>query len=295
MPRNGAGVYSLPQPPFVSNTTISAAAVNSDFNDIATALTGSMPRDGQASMTGPLTVQDGMTIAPSITFVSDLTTGFSRDVVSSVSVIEVDISGTKIGTFSSAGWTGTSIGTTQVGTILDFAGSTAPSLWYQCYGQPVNRSTFSALFTAIGTTYGSGNGTTTFNLPDLRGVYTGGYNNMGGSASSVLNSTYYGANPNVLGTAGGSQSHVMTSSELVAHTHTSTFADGGHAHSVFANSNTAANAGVTVGGPPSYVNVANTGSGSANLTTTINNTGSSAAFTLVQPTMVMNKIIYAGV
>lgn len=54
IPRNGAGVYSLPESPFVDGTTISAAPVNNDFSDIATALTGSVAADGQTPMTGTL-------------------------------------------------------------------------------------------------------------------------------------------------------------------------------------------------------------------------------------------------
>lgn len=54
MPRNGTGTYSLPQSPFVAGTVISSAAVNSDFSDIAAALTASLPRDGQAGMSAVL-------------------------------------------------------------------------------------------------------------------------------------------------------------------------------------------------------------------------------------------------
>lgn len=58
-----------------------------------------------------------------------------------------------------------------VGLITEFAGASAPSSgWLMCQGQAVSRTTFAALFAVIGTTYGVGNGTTTFNVPDLRGV-----------------------------------------------------------------------------------------------------------------------------
>lgn len=59
--------------------------------------------------------------------------------------------------------------------------------------------------------WGRGNGTTTFNLPDLRGVIPAGNNNMGGVASSNLTTTYFGAtNPNSIGALGGSQSNTLT-------------------------------------------------------------------------------------
>jgi microcystin-dependent protein len=56
-----------------------------------------------------------------------------------------------------------------VGTIVSYGGSSAPSKWLFCQGQVISRTTYSALFTAIGTTYGIGDGSTTFNLPDCRG------------------------------------------------------------------------------------------------------------------------------
>src|SRR5258706_10409396 len=76
MPRNTSGVYSLPQAAFIPNSIISSAAVNSDFSDIAVALTGSLPIDGSAGMTGPFKVGSGNVGAPGIAFTSDTNTGF---------------------------------------------------------------------------------------------------------------------------------------------------------------------------------------------------------------------------
>lgn len=75
----------------------------------------------------------------------------------------------------------------MTGTVLDFAGSTAPSGWALCYGQAVSRTTFANLFAKIGTTYGAGDGSTTFNLPDCRGRAVAGKDDMGGTASGRLN------------------------------------------------------------------------------------------------------------
>lgn len=55
-----------------------------------------------------------------------------------------------------------------IGTILAFGGATAPSGWLLCQGQAVSRTTYSELFAIIGTAFGAGDGSTTFNLPDLR-------------------------------------------------------------------------------------------------------------------------------
>jgi phage-related tail fiber protein len=61
------------------------------------------------------------------------------------------------------------------GFVWPYAGSTAPTGWLECNGAAVNRTTYAALFTAIGTTFGIGNGSTTFNLPDLRGEFVRGW------------------------------------------------------------------------------------------------------------------------
>jgi microcystin-dependent protein len=61
------------------------------------------------------------------------------------------------------------------GFVWPYAGSTAPTGWLECNGAAVNRTTYAALFTAIGTTFGVGNGSTTFNLPDLRGEFIRGW------------------------------------------------------------------------------------------------------------------------
>jgi len=72
------------------------------------------------------------------------------------------------------------------GTVLPFAGSTAPEGWLICQATAVSRTTYAALFAVIGTTYGTGDGSTTFNLPDMRGVFprgsgTNGTGNYGGA------------------------------------------------------------------------------------------------------------------
>ena len=64
-----------------------------------------------------------------------------------------------------------------VGSVTMYAASTAPDGWLECDGSNVNRATFPNLFDAIGTTFGSGDGSTTFGLPDLRGEFVRGWDN----------------------------------------------------------------------------------------------------------------------
>jgi microcystin-dependent protein len=301
MPRNGSGTYSLPQPPFVAGTVISSAAVNSDFSDIASALTGSLPRDGQAGMTGALKAADGSSVAPSITFSNELGSGFSR---SGTGIISVNILGVQIATITSAGWVGPVQGGVQVGTVADFAGSTAPAQWYLCFGQAVSRTTFSALFAIIGTTYGVGDGSTTFNLPDLRGYVVAGVDNMGGSAAGRLTSTFYGANPDVLGTAGGVQQVTLTAGQIPGITSSAV-----NSITVTSTRNIPSTAGPITSVPTvstGTLNVPLSGSGgpdwstdstmSGNNTITVSSTNTSGLpHGIIQPTIVLNKIIFAGV
>jgi microcystin-dependent protein len=72
------------------------------------------------------------------------------------------------------------------GVIIAFGGTAAPSGWLLCDGSAVSRTTFAALFAAISTAYGPGDGSTTFNVPDLRGRTTVGKDDIGGSAANRL-------------------------------------------------------------------------------------------------------------
>jgi microcystin-dependent protein len=100
---------------------------------------------------------------------------------------------------------------TPAGCMSPFAGSTAPTGWLLCYGQAVSRTTYATLFGVISTTYGVGDGSTTFNLPDMRGRGFIGLDNLGGSAASRV------AAATSLGDTGGSETHTHTGP---SHTHT---------------------------------------------------------------------------
>ena len=90
-----------------------------------------------------------------------------------------------------------------VGSIIIWPGSAPPIRHLLCQGQAVSRTIFSGVFSAIGTTYGSGDGATTFNLPDLRGEFVRGLDaGKGSDPSRVLGSAQGDAIRNITGSAG---------------------------------------------------------------------------------------------
>lgn len=110
-------------------------------------------------------------------------------------------------------------GLAPAGVVLPFAGASAPTGWLLCFGQAVSRTTYATLFTALGTTYGAGDGSTTFALPDLRGRVAAGEDDMGGTAASRLTTAGSGVNGAALGATGGAQTHTLDVTQIPAHTH----------------------------------------------------------------------------
>jgi len=105
------------------------------------------------------------------------------------------------------------VGSIPTGTVQAFAGSTAPIGYLLCNGAAVSRTTYSKLFSVIGTTYGAGNGTTTFNVPDLRGEFIRGLDaGRGVDSGRTLGSSQ--------GDLFRAHTHSGTTSVAGAHTHT---------------------------------------------------------------------------
>lgn len=109
------------------------------------------------------------------------------------------------------------------GEIRGFAGSVLPDGWLWCSGTVASRTTDAALFAVIGTTYGPGDGVTTFHLPDLRGRVPAGNDNMGGVGAALrLTAAGSGITGTTLGAVGGSEIHTLTVAQLPVHTPTGT-------------------------------------------------------------------------
>jgi microcystin-dependent protein len=99
------------------------------------------------------------------------------------------------------------------GVVLPFAGSTLPPGWLWCDGDAIDRWYYARLFGIIGVQFGSGDGSTTFNLPDMRGRVPVALDNLGGSDAGRLSAA------NTVGGTGGTETHTLTSAEMPTHTH----------------------------------------------------------------------------
>ena len=95
---------------------------------------------------------------------------------------------------------------TPAGTVLIYAGASVPDGYLLCNGAAISRTDYDVLYQIIGTTYGAGDGTTTFNLPDLRGKVV-----IGVSGSHAI------------GTTGGAETVTLTEQQIPAHNHSTTF------------------------------------------------------------------------
>ena len=132
-----------------------------------------------------------------------------------------------------------SVSNIPTGAVLSYSGTTAPTGFLISDGSAISRSEYSGLFTAIGTTFGVGDGTTTFNIPDMRGRVPVGV--LGGDSN-------FGS----LNSSGGAKTHTLTIAEMPSHNHT-------YNHTVNPNANNSN--GFTAG--RGQTNTGNTGGGQA--------------------------------
>lgn len=198
-----------------------------------------------------------------------------------------------------------------IGALVPYAGASAPSGFLLCAGQAVSRTTYADLFDIIGTTYGSGDGSTTFNVPDLRGRGAVGKDDMGGSAASRVTTAGSGVDGATLGAVGGAQNHTLTTAQMPSHTHTQnahTHVQTAHYHTVSSvavasgdhfHNNTSTNKYIATidedewtGSVFSTIAATDTTSALNQTETATNqNTGGDGAHNNMQPSIIMNYLI----
>jgi microcystin-dependent protein len=121
-----------------------------------------------------------------------------------------------------------------LGAGVSYFGTSAPNSKFAFpSGQAISRSTYAALFALIGTTYGSGDGSTTFNLPGVGGRLLACRENMNGAgAEGRITTAGSGIDGTTLGAAGGAQSVTLDTTMIPSHSHPNTLSDTGHGHGV---------------------------------------------------------------
>lgn len=172
-----------------------------------------------------------------------------------------------------------------IGEITIWATGSAPTGWLICDGSAVSRSTYSGLFAVLGTTYGAGDGSTTFNLPNLKGRVV-----VGRDATDT--------DFDVLGETRGSKTHVLTVSEIPTHSHAITINantldmvyDPGAYNSGYISGRDANNDGV-IDGTSNTFGMALQKTTDHTHTATAADTGSGSAHNNIQPSIVLNYII----
>jgi microcystin-dependent protein len=164
------------------------------------------------------------------------------------------------------------------GAVTAYAGAVAPPGWLLCDGSAVSRTTYGTLFTAIGVAYGAGDGSTTFNLPDLRG------------RAPIGAGTGSGLTARALAAKMGEEAHPLTTAELAAHAHSASQAshyhgsDNGKAFIEGAGSNW-----LLPGGGSGFTQTYNTNT--VQPAVTVNSAGSGNGHNTMQPSIALNFIV----
>lgn len=179
------------------------------------------------------------------------------------------------------------------GAVLPYAVSTPPPGWLACDGSAVSRTTYSALFAVISTTYGAGDSSTTFNVPDTRGRFIAGFDS-GNATGRLTNSVSGGVSAAAMGNTGGEQAHQITLAELASHPHG--VSDPGHAHTALTPVNNTGSFGAGAN-PPSASgsgvvdNQIGTTTSTSATGISVSSAGGNAAHNTVAPALVLFYVI----
>lgn len=204
MPSDANGVYSLPAGYLaVAGEKITPSEHNPIFEDIATALSQRLSKNGNAPMTGPLQGYAGDATTPGLCFDGFENYGFFK----SANGIGVSVNGVQVAEFTT---TGVLKSSRYIGELIPWSRAAAPALCVLPFGQTLSRVTYADLWTvaqaeiAAGSTfYNNGNGSTTFGIADLRGRGLAAPDNMGGTPAGRLTVASSGFPTTTIGGAGG--------------------------------------------------------------------------------------------
>jgi microcystin-dependent protein len=160
---------------------------------------------------------------------------------------------------------------------MQYVGSAAPDGFLLCDGTAVSRTSYAALFNLINTQFGAGDGSTTFNLPDLRGRVPLGAG------------TGPGLSARVVGNASGTETHQLSVDEMPSHGHN--VVDNQHSHNMNWSKFGAATGNLQTLVPPSVAGEGSQASNLAPASISLGNAGGNLPHNNMQPFLVMNYII----
>lgn len=270
MPFNGSGLFSR-----VFNWVddrdndrdISASRMDQEMDGFATGLSTALLKDGTQAATALIPFAKGINVAAS----------------APASPANGDMWLTSDGLM--VRMNGISVCVLPIGSEMPWGNATPPTGWLMMYGQNVSRTTYAKLFSVYGTTYGAGDGSTTFALPDYRGRAPFGKDNMGGSAASRITSATSGVDGSTLGAVGGDQ-------RLHQHSHGVT--DPGHVHNTIMITSTSPGnplSGYLTGSSGLWTSYQATFSATTGISIQNGGAGSSQN---MPPAIIRNWIVFAG-
>lgn len=162
----------------------------------------------------------------------------------------------------------------MTGEVKMWPSSTIPDGWKLCDGSALDRITYATLFNILGTQYGAGDGSTSFNIPDLRGRIPTGVD----SSQTEFNA---------MGKKGGAKTHTLTSAEMPAHTHT----QDPHTHTLSGNGGLTDSTGSVLYSIANGTYYGFRTNQPTTTTATNQNTGGNGAHNNLQPYLTVNYII----
>jgi len=212
---NGTSVYNVAPDTFSSAITVDASATFNATVSVSgtTHLKGAVSVGGAANFASTVTIegaahlQSTLSVAGAATFNSTVTVLGNAHVSAAVCASAFYGSGSNL----------TGLPSMPTGAIITWTVTAAPSGYLTCNGDAVSRSTYSGLFTIVSSLYGDGDGSSTFNIPDLRGKFQAGFRTtVDTGLTSVTADMVIGT---TIGNTGGAQAVSLATAQIPSHAH----------------------------------------------------------------------------
>ena len=251
-------------------TVVGAAALKSTVTVGGAANFGStVTVEGATNLASTVTVVGAGTFKSNVSVSGNMNIAGNTSIGGTVTIVGANVQAANAKVCASAfyGDGSNMTGLLPSGVILPYGASASPTGFLLCNGQAVSRSTYSSLFAIVSSLYGDGNGSSTFNVPDLRGRFVAGWDAGTSVLTSVTANMVLGSS---IANTGGAQAITLAVAQMPAHTHDIT---------------------------PMRQDSPRTGGGSGNVydaisgTVSTSSTGGDGAHSNIPPTMILNYII----